>query len=105
MNEIKYSNNWNKKLDCDVFTTIRISNDKYQVGSEYSVNLRNREYKRVTIIGKKTILMSDINDWIAGLDAGMGAEEFKRFLKKMYHGKNLNWETQKLDFILQKTIK
>lgn len=37
---IKFSYNWNQKLNCKAFTTIRIHNDgKYVVGEIYNVYL------------------------------------------------------------------
>lgn len=104
-NVIKYSTNWNNKLDCDSFTTIRLHSNKYQVGKEYTVNLKGKDLKRVKIVDKKVLLLNDINEFIAQIDTGYSRQKCIDIIKKMYHNLNLNWDTQKIDFILQQTIK
>lgn len=62
---LKFSFNWNNKLDCNYYTTIRLSNSlKWVIGETYEVYLSGRHIHNATIIGKKrakTNVLIDIN--------------------------------------------
>lgn len=49
---IRFTKNWNNKLDCDFFTTIRRNSGYHNrfVGREYSVYLKGKEYCRAELI-------------------------------------------------------
>lgn len=98
--EIKFSYNWNNKLDCNFFTTIRLYNPiKYQIGHIYDVSLKGEFKKQARLVEMKKIHHDQINAFIAGLDTGYSVEETKKILERMYKGKM--W----LGFILLETIK
>ena len=103
-NEIRFSYNWNNKLDCHSFTTLRLS-DKYKIGDVYNILLRGKighyENKgKAKIIDNKSFLLNDINEFIARLDTGYSAEKCKQILTAMYKNKNVDWSKQKINFIL-----
>jgi len=106
---LNFSYNWNNKIDCSYFTTIRIENaKKYQVGFRLRVFLEKKKnivehIKDVEIISIKKIKLSDINEYIAGLDTGYDVEETKKKFCKMYP--TAKWDTKILYFMLLKTIK
>lgn len=105
MQTINFSYNWNNKLECKAFTTIRLHNSKkYKVGELYSIRLQTSkgvELKgHAEIVDIKTISFDQINEFIAHLDTGYNAKETKRILLKMYKTKN-----KKFDFILLKKVK
>lgn len=100
---INFSTNWNNKLDCMAFTTIRLRNsNKYQIGREYKIILKKDFKKNARIEDIKTIYFNQINEFIAHLDTGYSAHETKNIIKKMYS--KINLETQPFSFILLKTL-
>jgi len=100
MKDISFTTNWNNKLNCMAFTTIRISSQTYQVGESYNVKLKGRIQGIYKIVSKKTILLNTVNDWMGLLDTGYNATETARIIKKIHNARNYDWETQKLDYIL-----
>jgi hypothetical protein len=54
--------------------------------------------------GSQTTAASKINDYIALLDTGYPAAECQDLIRKMYKNKNINWDTQLIDFILLRYI-
>ena len=95
MDEIKFSTNWNNKLDCNYFTTLRLS-DRFKVGGKYPVLLKKKQIGTGEIMAKKYLKLNQINDYIAGLDTGYNAQNCKEILKTMYKNKLIDWKTQTL---------
>lgn len=84
MDEIAFSYNWNNKLDCKAFTTIRLHNPyKYRVGSFYRVGAIGHDFN-VKIIDIKVIPFGKINEYMARIDTGYSLEECKNIMRKMY---------------------
>jgi len=98
---IDFSHNWNKKLGCDAFTTLRLR--QYGVvGDVLTLTQQFKPFGTATIIAVKVLKLSDINDYIAYLDTGYNAEECKQILMDMYKQSQINWTTQKIYFHLLK---
>ncbi|MBE7439082.1 MAG: hypothetical protein HS115_11545 [Spirochaetales bacterium] len=80
---IKFSTNWNSKLLCPNFTTVRLHNAKYERGRSYQI-----EFKQFGFVAHcldlKTIKASSFNDFISYLDAGMSATKFRSLMQSMY---------------------
>jgi len=104
MLEISFSYNWNKKLDCNAFTTLRLS-DKYKINDIVKITCKKSIVFNAKIVDKKVFTLDKINNFIAYLDTGYDMQECKNILMKMYKNKNINWETQKIYFYLIKKIK
>lgn len=103
MSIINFSTNWNNKLDCNCFTTLRLKNDKkYQLNHTYRIDLKKKPFKKAEILEIKSIYFIQINEFIARLDTGYSAQETKDIIKKMYPKVNLS--TQPFYFILLKTV-
>jgi hypothetical protein len=109
---LDFNRNWNNKLFCDLFTTIRLSNEKYQVGKKFQTRLvhnsKNRPpdvLQKVEIIDIKPLLLSQISDWIAYLDTGHNAEYTREILKRMYSHKVQNIDYHVFSYILLKAYK
>lgn len=100
-NHINFSYNWNNKLDCKAFTTLRLSG-RFNVGDEVVINLNHLFVSEAVIIGKKTLLLQDLNDYIAYLDTGYNKDECKKILMRMYPEADLT--KQKIHFYLIKKI-
>lgn len=101
MNNLVFSYNWNNKLECKAFTTLRLHNPKkYQVGAEFEVYLQEKGKQaqpkgRVIIQAVKTIDAEQINDFIAFIDTGYSRAQTLQILQRMYKQAN-----PKLDLIL-----
>jgi len=104
MKELKFSYNWNNKLDCKAFTTLRLSN-KYFIGDELEVILNKKVLYNATIIDKKTFKMKDITDWVAYIDTGYDKNECTKILERMYSKRPIEWNTQDIHFYLIKRNK
>ncbi len=103
--DISFSSNWNNKLQCQSFTTIRLfCPAKYEIGNSYQIFLNGQLVKSATIFDIKNFYLKDISNYISYLDANLSPEEFKLLMIKFY-GKKCNIDTQLFSFILLKTIK
>jgi hypothetical protein len=102
INHIRFSYNWNKKLDCKAFTTIRLNNQKYKIGEVYEIILEEKN-KELQYLGTamiehiKTIWKSEMDLFTAFLDTGYNANQTKALIDKMY---KLNGKDIRVDVIL-----
>lgn len=104
MKELRFSYNWNNKLNCKAFTTIRLS-ESYKPGEEYKIVLmpkgKNPEVKGVAkIIEIKKFFLDQINEFISQLDTGYSKYGCVDIIKRMYP--SADWTKQKLSLILFK---
>lgn len=99
-NVFEFNYNWNNKLQCKVFTTIRLQNDKYVIGDKYEILLKKDRLGTAQILDIKNMFLKDINEYIAGIDTGYSAEECKNIILKMYPRQDFT--NKKLSFILLK---
>lgn len=86
MNTIEFSYNWNSKLNCKYFTTLRLSN-RLAVGEWVLVYEKNKCLGLHKVEDKKQLAVKNLNPWICGIDTGYTVEETKRILERMYPGK------------------
>ena len=108
MESIKFTTNWNKKLETDNFTTIRLENPyKYKLGEVYEIKqevrgqLVNRgKGKIIQLFSIKLHKLKEINCY---LDTGYGLDATKDIIYKMYPGKD--WTQQNLYYILIQKVK
>lgn len=104
-NVIRFTKNWNNKLFCDCFTSIRLDQDKYQVGIQYDATLTTPDgkailIKYVTCVTKTVLTIDQITDAMAWVDTGMNADKCRAMIKKMYEKSVLDWSTQKMAFMV-----
>lgn len=111
MDNLNFGYNWNGKLNCNCFTTIRMHNPrKYQVGSKLYVLLQGKARGIATILAVKPFYLDKLNEFTSRIDTGYPLEECKRMIREMYKNKPLvNFETQLFDLVLlqydkQKTV-
>lgn len=89
--QLKFTYNWNNKLDCVCFTTLRLSGN-WEEGMEVDVWLKGKDgwiaKGPAVILDKKTFHLNSINEFIARLDTGYSAEQCKTIVRKMYKKEN-----------------
>lgn len=99
MKQLKFSYNWNNKLNCNAFTSLRLANPGYyKEGQQYEI-ICKKEFRGYAVLQRiKVLKLADISDFIAFLDTGYSMDQTRDILKKMY--KTANWETQEIYFML-----
>lgn len=103
---LKFSHNWNRKLHCDYFTTIRIHNEeKYRPGNKLDVIWGGQNCDPVEIIDRKVFFLKDMNHFMASLDTGYTLEEAKEIIRKIYSNVKPSPDQIRYDFVLCKWIK
>lgn len=99
MNQLKFSYNWNNKLDCKAFTTLRLS-DRFKVGQQYEIILKDESKGIAMVKDVRYTLLNQINEFVARIDTGYSMGECRNILTRMYKNKNVDWETKRISLIL-----
>lgn len=99
---IEFTTNWNGKLNCNSFTTMRLHNPvKYCVGAIKQIYLQGVWKGNAKIIEVRRIYLREINRFIAKLDTGLSPEDCRQLFRTMYKNRpGINWETQLIDLCL-----
>ncbi len=102
MDKLDFSYNWNNKLRCRCFTTLRLRNDeKYHKGARFEVSMQGYARGQAKVIDVKYLKLEQISEWIARLDTGYSAKECKEMIKQMYKNVPLiDWKKQELAYVL-----
>lgn len=95
-----FTTNWNGKLGCNAFTTIRISNEFHKVGETFEVNQKGRLIGLFKIVHKRQFKLEQITDGMAYLDTGYDRKKTIDLIKRIYSSKDYDWNTVLLDYIL-----
>lgn len=99
MEEINFTTNWNNKLDCKSFTSMRLHyGDKWKIGTLYQVNLNTHPKCTAMLIDKRILKIIQLNEFICRLDTGYSLNETITILKKMYPA--VNWQIQSIALLL-----
>lgn len=103
MEKLEFSTNWNNKLDCKCFTTIRIYNPaKHFRGNQFEVFLQKKFRTKAFVIGTILTKLEQLSDYVCYLDTGYSKEETTAIFRKMYP--HIDFKTQKICILLlQKT--
>lgn len=103
MEKLEFSTNWNNKLDCKCFTTIRLYNpNKHFRGNQFEISLQNKLKGKAVVLGITKIKIHELNDYICYLDTGYSRNETIEILQKMYP--KVDFRNQYLCIILLKKI-
>ena len=85
MLELKFSYNWNNKLNCECFSTIRVWNVvKYQIGQVYTVTLNGKSLGTATLVAGNAFAISKLTEGMARLDTGYDKAGCEGVLRGMY---------------------
>lgn len=105
MHETDFSYNWNGKLDCGSFTTLRLSSSKYKIGEIHKISLKKKFIKNAIIAEVKELNIESINEFIARIDTGLSRQECIDMIKVMYKNSNIDWTTKRMVLVLFVTQK
>lgn len=85
MDEINFNDNYNYKLNCTYYTTIRKKSEKYKIGNVYDIHLNNVYLHKSLLIGIKYIdtNLKDNNDFYLELDTGLSYDESRKLFKEL----------------------
>jgi hypothetical protein len=103
MEKLDFSANWNNKLDCKCFSTIRIYNQaKHFKGNQFDVFLNKKYKNKVIVLGTIITKLNELSDYICYLDTGYSREETIAILQKMFP--RIDFKTQKICILLLKKV-
>jgi hypothetical protein len=103
---LDFNENWNGKLNCQCFTTIRLHNPiKNCVGAIKQIYLKDRYKGDAKIMHVSRITLDQINLPMAKLDSGLLPDELRAKLRELYKSHRPNWNTQPLDFLVLEYLK
>lgn len=95
--KLNFDRNYNNKLRCRVFTTLRLPHPKLQVGAKFEVTLGGYSKGKAKIIGVEDIRSGELTHLKAKLDTGFNVKETMQILKDSYKNRpTINWKTQDL---------
>ena len=94
MKDLNFSYNWNGKLDCDFFTTIRLS-DYYKINDEIFLQLKKIAFDTGKIVVKIETKIEKLTELVCLMDTGYDKKTTIEIIKKMYPG-ILDWSNQSI---------
>lgn len=84
--QLNFSTNWNNKLNCKAFTTIRpYTASKWFEGEHVQVMLNKKYQFTAKIVAINSMTLEKINEPLARVDTGYSATECKDIIRKMYN--------------------
>lgn len=103
MYRLKFSYNWNNKLDCHALTTIRVFNPMVHfIGNKVEIVLEKKDGEEIkgtgTIKAVNRFLLENMSPFVAYIDTGYSVEECKKIIHRMY--KHIDFSTYKMALIL-----
>lgn len=82
MRHMRFKKNFNKKLDCDFFTTFRFSN-KWKVSDDIIIFVGD-DFRFGKIVDVRPIRLQSLTDWHCYLDSGMDRVQTLELLSNYY---------------------
>jgi hypothetical protein len=99
MIDTTFNTNWNGKLNCNCFTTIRIANPKkYAVNTDHKISLKDEFLYNARVLAYKELFLHELNDFMSFVDTGYSRLETREIIYKMYP--KIDFHTQKICFVL-----
>lgn len=85
MKRINFAKNWNGKLHCEAFSSLRLANaEKYVVGETYEVWLGERVHSGAVLVSARLLPLREMTEEMAYLDTGLSLKETKALLREFY---------------------
>ena len=112
MKTLNFSYNWNNKLNCKSFSTVRIENpSKYVLIDEYQIILTTSPKKEPVNFGVarlqsiNSFYLHQVTPAVSFLDANLPVIDFIELVQKMYKNSNIDFKKQKISFLVFQYIK
>ena len=108
MNKLSFCKNWNNKLDCEYFTTIRLStssNREYYFDSlnkVFDVRLKDKSYCKASLESMNEYSLHNLcdkNDYLVTLDTGLSVDKFYKLMERFYNRKK-EWQEGSTFFLV-----
>lgn len=80
---IKFSQNWNRKLDNLIFTTIRKGNHYVNLGDKVAIVVNDKLYKWAEVIGCAECNFSEVGPVLLSLDTGLLPDNARKVFNDM----------------------
>ena len=85
LHTLAFTNNWNNKLDCLCFSSIRIwQPNKFVIGNGFKVVLKGQERGIAVLMQAQPFKLDKLSEGVALLDTGYSAAEVRELMNKMY---------------------
>lgn len=105
MEKLEFSTNWNNKLDCKCFSTIRVYNPrKHFRNNQFEIYLQRKYKGKAVVLGVIKTHLEKLSDYICYLDTGYNRAETIALLEKMYKSKNIDFKKQQITILLLQKI-
>ena len=89
MERLEFSQNWNNKLLCFNFTTIRPVSKKYETGLVLDIRIKDAHLCYAKVVDVKTFTLQQISDLNFNLiDSGLKQKDFFEFMHRLYSKKS-----------------
>ena len=98
---VSFSSNWNSKLNCDAFSTIRLRNDKkYHLGNMYTIVLKENPIYNAQLVALSHFYLLKLSDAMSFLDTGYNAAATIKMLLLMYKNKNIDVQSVMFSYLV-----
>nr|WP_319266661.1 hypothetical protein [uncultured Draconibacterium sp.] len=104
---LPFSYNWNNKLNCKSFSTVRIFNpNKYVLLEDYDVVLSGKKGEPAKKLGVARLqaqhhfLLDKVSPAVAFLDANLNRTDFILMVQKMYKNSKIDFSKKKMSFLV-----
>jgi len=106
METLLFNKNYNNKLNNEYYTTFRLPAKKFFIGAKLQVILNGHaEFSHIVeVVEIRQMTLSQINNFLAYIDAGVNAQGLVEIMKTIYEHIVYDFSTQIFYFILLKRI-
>lgn len=85
MDKINFSKNWNNKLACNAFTTLRsYDNKRYLLEKEFEILINGEYLCKAVIVALQSLDISELSDTVAYIDTGSNAIKCANSIRLLY---------------------
>lgn len=84
MKKLNYQKDFNNKLSCQYYTSIRLESNGLAVGDQVEAYVKKKKHHDAIVIDCRNVFLDSLNDFVTYLDAGCSAEEFKKIMVEFY---------------------
>lgn len=102
MRSLNFFKNYNNKLDCEYYTSIRPAAAGYMGGERLEVFKGEKKQHEATVVGIRQFTFDKLNDFITCLDAGVTLPHFKALFKGFYP--DFDFENEAVVMLLLKRL-